>query len=293
MRKSIKTFNSWFISQILLFQWARSSWSPNLPYKGGVTATRSVHRKRGFGLLYFLAMPLVTYIVTCTRKRQLTPDVWEFAFTKPDGFAYKAGQFVLFDVPLIGNESDVQPRAYSMASASHEDELLFILKMIPTGRASRWFLERIDVGATLPMKGPFGMFTVNPTDAKHLLMIGTGTGVAPFRSQIETLKHAKDARHIDLVFGVRKEEDLFWVEMMEEIAKKHGNASLHIALTQPSAAWTGLRGRVQTVVPTVINDFSGISLFACGSPPMTRDVKALALGEWKMEKKDVHVEGYI
>jgi ferredoxin-NADP reductase len=41
------------------------------------------------------------------------------------------------------------------------------------------------------------------------------------------------------------------------------------------------------------NDFSGKSLYVCGNPDMTTDVKKLALTEWGMDKKDLHVEGYI
>ena len=41
------------------------------------------------------------YKVVCTRNEKIAEGIYEMVFTKPAGFFFKAGQFVLFDVPLI------------------------------------------------------------------------------------------------------------------------------------------------------------------------------------------------
>jgi hypothetical protein len=101
-----------------------------------------------------------SYTVTCTYKKLIAPGVYEFAFTKPEGFTFKAGQFVLFDVPLLTNPTDMQARAYSIASTPEDLELLFAIKIVPGGRMSTFVEEALREGTTLTMKGPFGVFEI-------------------------------------------------------------------------------------------------------------------------------------
>ena len=151
-----------------------------------------------------------------------------------------------------------------------------------------------------------------------LLFIATGAGMAPFRPMVlEAVARHPDCL-IDILFGVRSEEDLFWVTPTPgpspiprsaregrgetefasnttlTFAHDLPNVFVHIALSQPSPSWTGHRGRVQIVAPQIVkNDFAGKTLYVCGNPDMTTDVKRLALGEWGIDRKLVHVEGYI
>lgn len=238
-------------------------------------------------------MPVPSYHITCTRKLLLARDVYEFAFTKPKELRFKAGQFVLFDVPLLENPDDIQTRAYSIASAPHEEELLFVIKLIPGGRASRWFQEVVAPGTDVRMQGPFGAFVLDAKPSKDFLFVGTGSGIAPFRSQIVHLLKKCNNHSMDLVFGVRSEQDLFWREYFDGLAQRHPNFRFHIALSSPSELCEGHCGRVQTLIPTISGTFSDKTVYVCGSAEMTKELKELCLNEWKVEKKDLHVEGYI
>lgn len=234
-----------------------------------------------------------TYAVACTAKKLIAHEVYEVSFTKPEGFAFRGGQFVLFDVPHPDDPANIQTRAFSLASAPDEDTLLFVIKLVAGGRASRWIEEKVEEGAEVVMKGPFGNFTLDRAAPHDYLFIATSTGVAPFRSQILEAAGAGDARRMDLVFGVRAESDLFWMDEMRRIAETYPSVFLHVALSSPSESWKGHRGRVQTLVPQIIADFSQKSVYVCGNPDMTKEVKQLALAEWGIDRKSLHVEGYI
>lgn len=239
-------------------------------------------------------MPVPTFSITCTAKTLLAPGVYELVFAKPKGFAFKAGQFLLFDVPLLDDPHDLQTRAYSIASSPHEPDLLFVIKLIPGGRASAWFEKAVDVGAIVTAKGPFGAFTIDPALDCDLLLIGTGTGVAPYRSHVITLlKNMAWKRQIHLIFGVRHQADLFWMDLWNSLAIEHPQFHFHPAITGDDAAWQGQRGRVYDIAPKVIPDFSSVQIMACGAPQMVQSVKEKALTEWKMEKKRVKAEGYV
>lgn len=248
-------------------------------------------------------MPIPSYIISCTKNVLIARDIYEFRFAKPKECTFKTGQFVLFDVPLVENNADIQTRTLSIASTPSENELIFVAKMKEGGRASRWIMELLNVGSTVRMQGPFGNFLLDQAASKDYLFIATSTGVAPFRSQIMDALERGDRRRMDLVYGVRCEEDLFWDQELIALTQTYDNFFLHLALSQPNEKWLAGRslgegwrghcGRVQTLVPQIVHDFSNKSVYVCGSPDMTKELKELCLEQWKVEKNDLHVEGYI
>lgn len=234
------------------------------------------------------------YSVICKKNVLIAPDVYEIVMTKPEGFTYKAGQFVLFDVPLVEKPSDFQPRAYSIASAPEEKDLLFVIKMKPGGRASRWVAEVLTEGSVVGMGRALGLFTLAPDDAGHYVFVGTGSGIAPLRSHlVSCLEHRTSQARMDLVFGVRNREDLFWVDQFDALARKHPNFRFHPTLSAPPPDWTGLKGRVQAALPAMVKDSTTSKIFLCGSPAMIADTKKMCIETLQMPKANVHGEGYI
>ena len=238
-------------------------------------------------------MTLPIFTARCTRHSKIAHEVFEFALEKPVGFSFKAGQFVMFQVPLIGNPADIQGRAFSIASAPSEADLLFVAKIKQGGRAGRWISEVLKAGDEVKLQGPLGAFTLAPGGEGGLLFIATCTGVAPLRSQIVEALARGDARSMDLFFCVRSEEDLFWADELGAIAREHKNLRVHLTLSRPSPAWKGLTGHVQDVAPQVIADLSARSILVCGAPEMVKAVKTKATEEWGIPKERVHAEDYV
>lgn len=238
-------------------------------------------------------MKTSTYHITCTHNEGIATDVHEIRFDKPKNLTFSPGQFFLFQIPDVINTSDIQPRAMSIASAPHEDELIFAAKLKTGGRISTWIKDILKPKITVDIQGPFGVFALSPTTTKDYLLIATSTGVGPFRSQLLSVLPIDTHRRIDLVFGARSEEDLFWIDQFETLAKQYQNFFLHLALSNPSPSWKGHRGRVQTLVPQIVQDFNNKSVYICGNPEMTKELKQLCLDKWNVPKEDVHMEGYI
>lgn len=238
-------------------------------------------------------MPVPSYQLLCTGNKKIAHDVYAFTFKRPGELTFRAGQFVLFDVALPDDPTNIQTRAFSIASTPMEDALLFVAKLKEGGRASMWIESRLKEGDTVRTQGPFGNFVINKENPKDLLFIATSTGVAPFRSQIMDALESGFTKQIDLVFGVRHTEDLFWKAEFEKLAQQYENFYLHIALSGDNDDWAGHKGRVQSLVHLICKDFSQKNIYVCGSPEMTKEMKRLALEEWKVEKADLHVEGYI
>lgn len=167
-----------------------------------------------------------------------------------------------------------------------------MVKLKDGGRASRYVVEVLEPGVSMTMKGPFGVFTIRPEPALDLLLVGTGTGIAPYRAHLVDLLPQGEKRRIDILYGVRTEEDLFWRETFEGFARQHPNVFLHMTLSQPTDAWKGHRGRVQALLPRLAPDLKDKCLYLCGNPDMIKELKALAAAQG-VAKGQVHGEGFI
>lgn len=238
-------------------------------------------------------MPTPSYNITCTQNRVIARDVYELRFTKPDGLSFKPGQFVLFDVPLVENTADIQTRAYSIASAPSEKDLLFVIKLKTGGRASRWIVESLKVGDTVRIQGPFGVFTLDRSSPRDWLLVATSAGLAPFRSQLAAFLSEETTRRIDMIFGVHAEEDFFWLDELRSFEKSYPNFHVHPTLSKPSPSWFGHVGRVQTLLPEILGGRTAMKVYICGNPDMTKDVKRICIEEFHLPKANVHMEGYI
>ena len=248
--------------------------------------------RRGAFVLNYLLMPTPSYTVKCVEHTEVAKDVFDISFSRPDSFVFKAGQFFMVDVAAPDNPDDIQPRAYSIASTPSEKNIRVVLKLKAGGRASHWVQNVLKVGDQARIQGPLGVFGLKESE-RSPLFICTSTGNAPFRSIIKHALETGDKRPIDLLFGVRTEADIFWQQEFEDLAATYKNFRFHIALTHPSSEWQGLKGRVQTVVPELIQNLSDRDIYVCGNPDMTLELKKLCLESWGLEKPNVHVEGFV
>ncbi len=227
-------------------------------------------------------------LTTCLSKRLIAPGVYELRLTKPEGFAFTPGQFVLFDVPLLCDPTDVQVRAYSIASAPSESDLLFVVKLVPGGRASAWVEHSVDVGVPISLRGPLGAFTLDRCTSKPYLFVATGTGIAPFRSQVRwALQELGDTRAMDLLFGVVRQEDLFWEEAWRKLGRRFPNLRVRFSFL------SGRRGgSIQECVPQIVRDPCNVTAYVCGSEESVLSVRDL-LATLHVPQEEIHSESYV
>src|SRR5699024_3653196 len=109
---------------------------------------------------------------------------------------------------------DGSPRSFSMASPPNDGLFDFHIRHVPGG----YFTSRLRIdyrpGDMLDVELPLGNFRYDATSSRDLLMVAGGTGLAPVKSIIESLKDAPSMPHIKLYWGVRRAEDLYLDELL-------------------------------------------------------------------------------
>lgn len=144
--------------------------------------------------------------------RHWTDTLFSFTATRDASFRFLNGQFA-----MIGLEVDGRPllRAYSMASANHEEALeFFSIKVADGPLTSR--LQKIKEGDTILVgrKATGTLVTDNLIPGKRLLLLSTGTGLAPFASLIKDPDVYERFENVVLVHGCRQVSELAYGEQL-------------------------------------------------------------------------------
>ena len=203
-------------------------------------------------------------------------------------------------------------RAYSIASSPREkNHLEFYIALVEEGQLTPklWQLHEGDrLFMDHKIKGHFTMDDV--PDGKDLIMVSTGTGLAPFLSMVDTY-YDQPGRWNRLVFihGVRYACDLGYRDKLEKLAAEDPDIFYIPAVTREpdDSDYDGPRGRCQTVLTQEHLDrlAGGVKLdpetahvFLCGNPAMIDqcEVELTQVGFTVKDRKNpdgnVHFERY-
>ncbi len=225
-----------------------------------------------------------------TNITEWTPQVKAFDFQLLNGASldFLAGQFVMANVLRVGK---MVRKPYSIASPpSQKDSLQLIITRVEGGFVSNYF-HNMKVGDHLPMDGPYGKFTVKDAH-EDLIFVATGTGIAPFRSQIITLFEQGVKNDIWVFFGVRYEDQILYEPEFRALAAKHKNFHFVPTISRPRPGkWNGETGYVQAAIKKHIADPKGKDVYICGIVPMVEDVKKVTQ-EMGFAESQVHYEKY-
>ena len=150
---------------------------------------------------------------TVTHVHHWNESLFSFKTTRDTGFRFKNGHFVMVGLP---DEGKPLLRAYSIASANYEDELEFFSIKVPNGPLTSR-LQHLQVGdEVLVGKKPTGtLVTDQMLPGKHLYLISTGTGLAPFMSIIKDHEIYDQFDKIILTHGVRYTSELAYVDYIQ------------------------------------------------------------------------------
>ncbi len=174
-------------------------------------------------------------------------------------------------------EGEEMTRAYSIASPPSENgRFAFCLNRVQDGFMSN-YLCNLDQGAKIAFQGPFGDFILR-SPLRDTVFIATGTGIAPFRSMLHWLLAQSDLAKSDrhqgrqfwLLFGARREQDIYYREEFEQFAAKHANFHFLPTLSRAEAGWNGLRGYVQEHLAGIVGDRSDMHAYICGLDKMIK-----------------------
>ena len=220
----------------------------------------------------------------------------KFELISPDRISYQAGQYVSIKINEEGER-----RSYSIASTPDDNHGFHLLvEITPEGKGSE-FLKKIEIGTEVEILAPLGRFAVNePNRAviqSKLLFVAMGSGIVPLWSMINDLLINKaETRQMRLHWGMRSEEDLFFVDNLERLVQEHPNFVFDVVLSKPGEEWDLCTGHVQDCLSRDFSADGGQGLvgwegYVCGSPERVVEI-CTKLEELGMKKEDIYHEKF-
>ena len=263
------------------------------------------------------------YNATVISREEINPQLIILR-VKPETevFSFTPGQFAVLG--LMGDEPRIPEaypedgvvnslklirRAYSIASSSVESRYLeFFLSLVSSGELTpRLFALR--PGSRLhvaPKVG--GFFTLDRVaPGKAVLLVATGTGLAPYISMLRTMLIHDAKRKFVVLHGARYSWDLGYRAELESLSRIRPNFVYIPSITRPGEDphFVGQTGRIQNLLEQgVVESQSGLMLdpalsdvFVCGNPEMIKKVKVMLTARGftpdnGKESGTMHIEEY-
>lgn len=206
---------------------------------------------------------------TVAAVRPLGPDVTQLTLELPPGadLVYRPGQYVNLFL------DDGSPRSFSMASRPAGRRIDFHIRRIPEGRFTHHRVARVRPGDRMEVELPLGNFCHHPEDYRPLLLVATGTGLAPLKSIAESLMDSDDCPPVALYWGMRTEPDLYLHDEIQGWKDRFDAFRYVPVLSRAGPGWQGRRGHVQQAVVEDFPDLSEAAIYLCGSPAMVDEAR--------------------
>jgi ferredoxin--NADP+ reductase len=161
---------------------------------------------------------------TLSTERVLSVHHWNeslfsFRTTRDASLRFINGQFVMLGLPQEGRPLT---RAYSIASANHDEFLEFFSIKVPNGPLTSK-LQHLAVGDEVVVsRKPTGTLVLRDLrPGRRLYMLATGTGLAPFLSLIQDPETYERFEKVILVHGVRAIDDLAYRDFISQELPRH------------------------------------------------------------------------
>jgi ferredoxin--NADP+ reductase len=222
-----------------------------------------------------------------TQVHHWNENLFSFRTTRDPGFRFDNGHFV-----MLGLEVGGRPlmRAYSIASPNWEEHLEFLSIKVANGPLTSR-LQHLAVGdEVLVSRKPTGTLVLHDLKpGRHLYLLGTGTGLAPFMSIIQDPETYERFEKVVVAHGVRQVSDLAYTKFITDELQQHewlGEFVRKQLIYHPSVTREEfrIRGRLtDQIANNTLHTLVGLPalnpaqdrFMLCGSPGMLQDTRTL------------------
>ena len=242
---------------------------------------------RWFGTSRFKRRAQVTAVEALT-----STGTYKVSFEVVDGepFDLTPGQFVGIEAQFDGRGFRRSPYCV-LSDPADAPRFDLMVRAIPEGPLSLYLCD-LEPGDEVLFRGPVGKPMVPRFWDRELVLMATGTGVAPLISLARHLLAKEYPHPISLWWGLRLVDDICLTDELDALAAAHdGRFSYAITLSQPPDDWTGLRGRLGESVPPLLPTLGGKRFYLVGNGAMLEEM-GMALSDLGVVQQFIHKEPY-
>ena len=227
---------------------------------------------------------------TVTEINKLSDDVIELKISTDDLYEYYSGQYVT----LWRDES--LGRSYSIAGLPDDNNTLtFHIRLIPNGAFSAWAHNDLRIGDTIFVQGPAGdCFYTKGNPGQNLLLVGTGTGLAPLYGIIRDALQSEHTGEIHLFHGALNSQGLYLQDRLTALAHQYTHFNYHpcVLKADENMPENIIVGDINDIIFKNVSNPSGWKTYLCGDPDLVKKLrKQIFLAGSKMN--DIYSDPFI
>ena len=209
-------------------------------------------------------------------------------------FEFEPGQFITF---LFDHEDGkIRRRSYSVASMKAKTNNIEIAASYVENGIATEHLFNMKAGDKYNAMGPAGRLILKDEPAKRIILVGTGTGIAPYRAMLPLLEKKINENNlkVEILLGVQYRADALYEKDFLNYAKNLTNLNFTSCLSQESSPLNAheKNGYVQHQFEQLQLDPEKDIIYLCGNPDMIDESyeNLLQLG---FTNKNIRREKYI
>jgi len=232
------------------------------------------------------------YRAILTHKKMITHDLCEFTFKLDRKMTFLPGQYALISLPNMDG-----CRSYSMSNVAGDNHSIQFIIRHTNGKATTLLFDEIDLGEIFQIDGPYGNAFYKPSDAKNIICIGGGSGLAPMLSVLQGALADEQVRNEDIHFyyGTRSLKDLFENKMFPYLLPDN-NLNLVKAISEKKESCeiehNSIRiGYIHEHVEQDLNNvFLDAEFYIAGPPPMVDAVRKMLIVKYQVPIERLHYD---
>jgi ferredoxin-NAD(P)+ reductase (naphthalene dioxygenase ferredoxin-specific) len=182
-------------------------------------------------------------------------------------------------------------RPYSMAGLASDGTLEFHVRVVAGGRVSGYIANELKPGDAVRVSGPLGTAYLRRRHDGPMLCVAGGTGLAPILSILRGAAAVGMAHPIHVYFGVRSPRDIYGIDWLAELERRHRSLKLHIVVTSGGDPREQRCGLVTEAIAQDLGSLDGWRAYLCGSPPMVEAATALVRRKG-IEPARIHADAF-
>ena len=174
-------------------------------------------------------------------------------------------------------------RSYSVANNVTDNSVELHIGQVENGCLSGFWFGKAKPNDLLRLNGPLGTFFLRSIKAQDVVFLATGTGIAPIKAMIESIKLLAPEDHpnsLTVFWGGRTFDDLYFDPSVDCKLLRYVPV-----LSRSAADWKGQKGYVQDVFLNEHPNLSNCVIYACGSDKMIRSSLEVLVKSGLSEKK--------
>lgn len=218
------------------------------------------------------------FTIRLKHRKEVAHETTAFHFDKPPGFTFipgQAGDFTLDNPPE--NDAEGNKRAFSLASAPYEDDLVIATRMRNT--AFKRCLKTIPLGTAFTLDAPWGELTLHEDSSIPAVFLTGGIGITPVRSIVLQATHDRLAHKLVLFYSNHRPEDAVFLDELTAAENANPYFTLVATMTKmqkSSRPWHGATGIIDKAMLTrTIGDLSIPIYYITGPPAMVSAMQTL------------------